>query len=182
MENISVLCIENQISGLCIFYRNLGSVLCLVFCHSRQIIAILLINALHKTGTVRSVCQAGTAPYIWISNKLRGKFHNGLSHFPTRNTGFNGSQGVITGLIFFWIHLNLCCGISILAVLFYLCFYCFFHIEIFTAYKSTDITGFYVHPILAFFCNNINQTSPFQRSYNTTVCSLSFSHIEQTCC
>ena len=70
MMDITVFCIEDQIPRLCIINRNLGSILALIFGYSWQIIAKSLINLLYKSGAVCPVCQACTAPYIWIANKL----------------------------------------------------------------------------------------------------------------
>ena len=79
MMDITIFCRENQIPRLCVFNRNLGSILALIFGYSWQIIAKSLINLLYKSGAVRPFCQACTAPYIRIANKLACVINNGLS-------------------------------------------------------------------------------------------------------
>ena len=100
MVYIPVLCIKNQISRLCIFHRNLGSVLCLIFCYTGKCVSILCINTLHKTRTVCTFCQTGSSPYIRISDKLTCKFQNGTADFTIWHTGFHRCHRVITRFIF----------------------------------------------------------------------------------
>ena len=64
MMDITVFCIENQIPRLCVFNRNLGSILALIFGYSWQIIAKILIDLLYKSGAVRPFCQACTIAII----------------------------------------------------------------------------------------------------------------------
>ena len=61
---------ENQISRLGIFYRNLRSILALIFCYSWKAVSILFINLLYESRAVCTVREACSAPYIWIANKL----------------------------------------------------------------------------------------------------------------
>ena len=70
MIYITVLCIEDQVSRLCVFYWNLGSILALILGNTRKIISVSLVNLLYKSGTVCSVCQTGSAPHIRITDKL----------------------------------------------------------------------------------------------------------------
>ena len=70
MIYITVLCIEDQVSRLCVFYWNLGSILALILGNTWKIISVSLVNLLYKSGTVCSVCQTGSAPHIRITDKL----------------------------------------------------------------------------------------------------------------
>ena len=62
--------VENQIARLCFRKRDLRSAVRLCPGGMRQADAVFFINAQYETGTVRSFCQAGTAPYIRIPKKF----------------------------------------------------------------------------------------------------------------
>ena len=70
MIYITVLCIEDQVSRLCVFYWNFGSILALILGNTRKIISVSLVDLLYKSGTVRPICQTGSAPHIRITDKL----------------------------------------------------------------------------------------------------------------
>ena len=62
--------VEDQITRFCLRHLNCSAKLRL--CHGRmgQAHTIFLKDAQHKAGTVRSLCQTGTAPYIGIAQKF----------------------------------------------------------------------------------------------------------------
>ena len=69
--------IEQQISRLCAADRYLASLCRLIPGTAPRCHAEVGINALCKSGAVRTVCQAGSAIYIRISQELFGISHYG---------------------------------------------------------------------------------------------------------
>ena len=69
--------IEQQISRLCTADRYLASLCRLIPGPAPRCNAEMGINALCKSGAVRTVCQAGSSIYIRISQELFGISHYG---------------------------------------------------------------------------------------------------------
>ena len=68
--------VADQISWLCICIGNFSSCILLLIGSSRKADAEVCIYALYEPRAVSTICQACSAPYIWISNKLTCIIYN----------------------------------------------------------------------------------------------------------
>ena len=148
--DITILCIKDQISRQSIFYRNLHTILRLIAGNSWKYISILLVNALYKSGTIRSIRQACASPYIWIADKLRRKFYHRSAKLTARDTWLGRCQRIIACHILFRLHRLFCKRILLFPGLFHGFRNFFSPCNILALYESTDITGFHIDPFLAF--------------------------------
>ena len=178
MIYITVLCIEDQVSRLCVFYWNLGPILALILGNTRKIISVSLVNLLYKSGTVCSVCQTGSAPHIRITDKLGCIFNHWLADFTTRRSFFCRSQRIVKSFIIFRIHVFLCHWIGISSSFCHLCFGFSVWFQILLFRKTSDISGFYINPVWIFICENVAELSCCHCPNNSGIRILLFLNIQ----
>ena len=84
MDKLSVTCVDSYMTGITYDVAGLRILNTINGCthisvrsgRMRQAYAEVIINTHNETGTVRTVCQAGTAVYIGIPHKLHRKLHD----------------------------------------------------------------------------------------------------------
>ena len=135
--------------------------------HTRQGITEVRIDAHDESGTVTTVCQACTAPYVWISDKLQGKIDDRLACLCFLRCFLHRGQRIITGLIVFRLDLKICLRQIIFTSGFHLlCCRTAGH-QITLLYKSSHIAGLYKDPVFLFVSQQVTQPVLFQRTGHT---------------
>ena len=178
MVNMSCFCVENQISRLGIFHRNLCPILTLILCNSWKFISVCLINLLHKSRTVCPFCQTGSSPDIWITYKLRRIFQNRFSNCSIRSSFFCRRQCIVKCLILFWRYNFFCSLIVILTCNLHLCGYFISSIQILSCHKSTHICGLHIYPVRIRICKHITKRSLIHRSHDSGFCTFALTYIQ----